>query len=978
MQRRWEFRVLGSLQVIDSGQVVELRSAKQRVLLSALLMKANAPVSSYELMEHLWGDEPSGSARATLQTYVMRLRQALDDLADRKLVRTWPTGYSIHLDDDQLDLLTFQRLRAEARRAPDLETEARLLGEAAALWRGPALDQVSSLRVEQTDVQRLNEQRWEVLERRNDAELQLGRYDRVVDELRSLVAQHPLRERFWFQLMLALHRTGQQAQALDVFRRAREVLADELGIDPNNELRALHMEVLAGSSAPVAVQSGPSWLPPAVGDFSGRADEVALLTAGLRAGGTWTITGPGGVGKTSLAVHCAHAVRDAFPDGRLYLNLRGGEHRPVEPAAALDRLLRGLGVPGGAIPSSVDERVDLYRDLLSDRRVLVVLDNATTEAQVRPLLPGTTSGAALVTSRAVLAGLEAAYVVPLDVLPPDDALALLRAAVGEARCAAEPEAAREIVTYCGKLPLALRVAAARLVARPHWQLAKLAGRLSDERRRFDELSLGDLDVRASLALSYDGLGESHRTAFRLLSLVDTPDFPAWTASPLLGLDPDDAEDHVEALVDARLVDYAGRDALGQVRYRLHDLLRAFGREAASEDPAVALKALFEQWLDLATRADAELPHQAVRLEPRALDPFDLGDAAAWFDAEWQNIHALVTQAVALGLDAQAAELAIRSAAFCDLRARFDDWEQINRVGLSCAPPDRRPVLLQQRGILRVRMHDYVAASEDFQAAQEGFAAIGNVWGEAYGWSGMGWMHEWSGRSAEAREAHREAMSRFVASGNPHGEIEVLCSLGAIERRAGGLTAASGYLERARRLASGLGDEQSALMATLELGRLHQFTGDLAASAEFLRTSLASAQRLGDPDMAANIRLFLADTLIRSGEVVPAEEQLRQAWEFFEEHDDRQGRIWVWRLRSGLAGTPEEALELASLAVDQSREMDSPPELGRSLRVLGDALDRAGRAEEAREHWRQAEEILTAAGFQAEVDELRLAANPGPG
>jgi len=972
MQRRWGFKVLGSLQVIDSGRVVELRSAKQRVLLAALLMKANAPVSSYELMEHLWGEEPSGSARATLQTYVMRLRQSLDDLADRQLVRTWPTGYSIHVDDDQLDLLTFQRLRAEARRASDLETEARLLGEAAALWRGPALDQVSSLRMEQTDVQRLNEQRWEVLERRNDAELQLGRHDQIVDELRSLVAEHPLRERFWYQLMLALHRSGQQAQALDVFRRASEVLADELGIDPNAELRALHMEVLAGSSAPVAVQTGPSWLPPAVGDFSGRCDEVTRLTAGLRAGGTWTITGPGGVGKTSLAVHCAHLVRDAFPDGQLYLNLRGGEQKPVEPAAALDRLLRGLGVSGGAIPSSVDDRVDLYRDLLSDRKILVVLDNAINEAQVRPLLPGTTSGAALVTSRAALAGLEAAHVVPLDVLPATDALALLRAAIGEARCAAEPVAAQAIVSYCGQLPLALRVAAARLVARPHWQLAKLAGRLSDERRRFDELSLGDLDVRASLALSYDGLDESHRTAFRLLSLVDTPDFPAWVASPLLGLDLDDAEDHVEALVDARLVEYAGRDVLGQVRYRLHDLLRAFGREAADEDPAVALKALFEQWLDLATRADAELPHQAIRLEPLGPERFDLGDAADWFDAEWQNVHAVITQAAALGLDGLAAELVIRSAAFCDLRARFDDWAQINELGMSCAPPERKPILLQQRGILSGRMHRYTEASADFAAAQEAFAAAGDVWGEAYAWYGMGWMHEWSGRSVEARVAHREAMTRFVASGNPHGEVEVLCSLGAIERRAGGLAAAQEYLERARRIARQLGDEQSELMATLELGRLHQFTGELEMSATFLRSSLAAAQKLGDPDFAANMRLFLADTLIRSGQLSLAEEQLRQAWEYFEEHNDQHGRIWVWRLRSGLAQTPEEALRLATLAVDQAREMDSPPEYGRSLRVLGNALERAGRLDEAREHWGQAEETLTAAGFQAEVDELRLA------
>ncbi|MEU7480343.1 BTAD domain-containing putative transcriptional regulator [Lentzea sp. NPDC042327] len=968
---RWEFKVLGSLQVLDSGRPVELRSAKQRVLLAALLMKPNAPVSFYELMEHLWGEEPSGSARATLQTYVMRLRQSLDDFADRKLVRTWPTGYSIHVGDDQLDLLTFQRLRAEARRAPDLETEARLLGEAAALWRGPALDQLSSLRVEQTDVQRLNEQRWEVLERRNDAELQLGRHDQLVDELRSLVAHHPLRERFWYQLMLALHRTGQQAQALDVYRRAGEVLAEELGIDPNAELRALHMEVLAGSSAPVAVQAGPSWLPPAVGDFSGRADEVARLTTGLRGGGTWTVTGSGGVGKTSLAVHCAHLVRDAFPDGQLYLNLRGGEQKPVEPAAALDRLLRGLGVSGGAIPSTVDDRVDLYRDLLSDRRVLVVLDNAVNEAQVRPLLPGTTSGAALVTSRAALAGLEAAHVVPLDVLPPADALGLLRSALGDVRVAAEPGAAQAIVTYCGRLPLALRVAAARLVARPHWQLAKLAGRLSDERRRFDELSLGDLDVRASLALSYDGLDETHRRAFRLLSLVDTPDFPAWVAAPLLGLDLDDAEDHVEALVDARLVDYAGRDALGQVRYRLHDLLRAFGREAADEDPATALKPLVERWLDLVTRADADLPHQGVRLAPRALEPFDLGDAAEWFDAEWLNIGAVLTQAAALGLGDLAAQLAIRSSAFCDLRARFDDWEQINDIGLACGSAALKPVLHQQRGILRARLHDYAGASAEFRSAQEGFAAAGDVWGEAYGWYGMGWMHEWSGRSREARAAHREAMTRFVAAGNPHGEVEVLCSLGAIERRAGGLTAAQDYLERARRVAGQLGDEQSELMATLELGRLHQFTGELDLSAAFLRSSLAAAQKLGDPDMAANIRLFLADTLVRSGAVAPAQEQLTAAWEFFEEHDDRQGRIWVWRLRSGLAASADEALRLAGLALKAAREMDSPPELGRSLRVMGDALERCGRGDEAREHWRQAEETLTAAGFQAEVDELRL-------
>ncbi|GLZ33913.1 SARP family transcriptional regulator [Lentzea sp. NBRC 105346] len=972
MGRRWEFRVLGSLQVLDAGRVVELRSAKQRVLLAALLMRANTPVPSDELIDHLWGEDAPGAARATLQTYAMRLRGSLDDLADRQIVRTWPTGYSIHVEDDQFDLARFRNLRAAAKEATSPEEESRLLGEAVALWRGPALDQVPSYRLEHGDAARLNEQRLETLERRNDVELRLGRHDQLVDELRALVAQHPLRERFWYQLMLALHRGGQQAQALDAFRRASEVLADELGIDPNADLRRLHMEVLEGSSKPIVLTApapaGPSWLPPDVADFTGRAHEISTLVEGLRAGGTWTITGPGGVGKTSLAVHVAHAVRDSFPDGQLYLNLRGGEQRPVEPAAALDRVLRGLGVAGNAIPASLEDRIDLYRERLADRRVLVVLDNAVNEAQVRPLLPGTSAGAALITSRAALAGLEAAHLVPLDVLPAEDALQLLSAAVGDPRVTAEPVAAEAIAGYCGRLPLALRVCAARLVARPHWQLAKLATRLSDERRRFDELVVGDLDVRASLALTYNGLDPELQRGFGLLAMLDFPDFPAWMAGPLLDLDSDDAEDLVEALVDARLVDYAGRDAIGQARYRLHDLLRAYGREVARESGA-ALHALFTALLDLVMRADVEVPHSALRLEPLALEHFE-GDAIAWFDAEWLNIQSAITQCAALGFADLACGLAIRSGAFCDLRARFDDWAEINQTALGLAEGGTRAILLQQRGILRGRRNEFALALEDFTAAQAEFARAGDQWGEAYAWYGQGWMHEWGGREPLARAAHREAMAGFVAAGNPHGEIEVLCSLGAIERRAGGLTSAQEYLNRARGLAQQLGDEASELSATLELGRLHQFTGELDQSADFLRASLAAAEKLGDPDMAANIRLFLADTLIRSGQDSLAVEQLLVASTFFDEQDDRVGKVWVWRLSSQLEASADEALRLASLALELSGELNLPPELGRSLRCMGDALARAGRGDEARAHWLEAEDVLGSAGFHAEAEELR--------
>jgi DNA-binding SARP family transcriptional activator len=966
--RRWEFLVLGPLEVRESGRVVTIRSAKQRVLLAALLMHANSPVHVDELIDHLWGDQAPGAARSTLQTYVMRLRQRLDDLPGRAVIRTWPTGYSIHVEADGLDLTRFHALRARAREAEargDLVEESAHLADAVALWRGPAFAQIPSLRESDWHVGRLDEQRWEAVERRNEVELKLGRHDPLVDDLLALVVEHPLRERFWAQLMLAQHRGGRQAQALDTYRRVREVLAEELGIDPNPELRELHRMVLSGPT-------GPTWLPPAVPDFTGRADEVARLGAGLRGPRrTWTVTGPGGVGKTTLAVHVAHLVRDHYPDGQLYLNLHGAELNPLNPVDALDRLLRGLGVPGGAVPAALDDRIGLYRERLADRRVLVVLDNAADEAQVRPLLPGTRSAAALVTSRAALAGLEAAGVVPLGVFPPEDALRLLRTALGD-RVTAEPQAARAIADYCGLLPLALRIAAGRLVARPHWQLSQLASRLEDQRGRLDELRVGDLDVRASLALSFDGLDAPQRALFGLLARLDVPDFPAWVAAPLLDVDLADAEDHVEALVDARLVDLASRDAMGQQRFRLHDLVRAFGREVA-EDGIVALRRLFDTWRDLAERADVDLPHQALRLPVSHRPPSELShlvtDPIAWFDAEWVALCAAVEQCAALGLDEQVCGLAIVSGAFCDLRARFDDWDRLIDVALPRATWHNEPILVQQRGILRARQHRFDDAEADFDRAGIGFEAIGDDWGAGYAWYGAGWMHEWRGRPEEAQACHQEAMVRFVSAGNVHGEIEVLCSLGAIERRAAEFPSAQERLHRARDLARSLDDERGRLSTSLELGRLLQAMGELDASAENLLAALASAQQMGDPDMAANIRVFLADTQLRSGDVAAADEQLRQALTYFDEHDDRVGKVWSWRLLSRRSNSPETSLRWAERAMAATVELDLAPETARSLCQLGHALAGVGHYEEAVEHWARAAEVFSAAGFHAEAAEV---------
>ena len=977
----WDFGVLGPLTARTGGRAVQLRSIKQQTLLAVLLLRANEPVSADDLIDRLWGEQPPDGARATLQTHVMRLRNALGEASP---VQTVPGGYSIRIQPDALDLTRFERLRAQARQAErteDATEESRLLTAALALWRGPAFTG------HPTESLRLDERRWDAVERRNEVELRLGRHDAIVEDLRSLVTQQPLRERFWTQLILALHRGGQQAQALDAYRRCCEVLADELGVDPNAELRALHQAVLGGSTGPVGVpqRPEPAWtprceLPPAVADLAGRTEEVVRLTHSLRAERdprrVWMITGPGGVGKTSLAVHVAHLVRSCYPDGQLYLDLRA-QGRPVEPSEALDRLLRGLGTPGNAIPAALDQRVALYRDRLADRRILVVLDNAAGEAQVRPLLPGTTTSAAVVTSRSVLAGLEMAHVMPLEVLPTDDAVRMLTDALGAGRVAAEPEAAEQLAAYCGRLPLALRVAAARLVARPHWRLSQLVARLSDERRRLDELRFGDLDVRASLTLSYQGLEEPQQRAFRLLARLDTVDFPAWVAAPLLDVDPDTAEDHVEALVDARLVDTVGWDALGQTRYRLHDLLRVFGRDFGDAD-GTPLVALVDQWLALAECADHKIAQRGPRLgrgDGGVLADRLLADPTGWFDAEWLSLRAVIEQSAALGLVDQTCRLAIATAAVCDLRGRFDDWRQVNRLGLDVAEgaTPAEAILVQQRGLLHSRLHRFADAQRDFTRSKDVFEYLEDADGAGYAWHGIGWMHEWLGRQAEAKTAHETAMRRFDTAGNRHGQVDVLCSLGAIERRAGRFASAEAYLRRARETAVDLGDRMGALSAALELGRVLQARGELTGAVEHIHASLTDAHRLGDPDLVANLRLTLAETYLRMGAKDTARTEVQQALVFFDEHDDVAGRAWAWRLLSWVAlltNSPESALALAERAAATAEGLGLPHEHARALRQLGRVLQAAGKLEDADLCLNQAETLLDTAGFHAEATEIR--------
>ncbi|MEV4163685.1 AfsR/SARP family transcriptional regulator [Nonomuraea dietziae] len=559
-------QLLGQVRAGDT----DLGGARQRLLLAALALAGGRALSRDTLLDALWEHDPPRTALNVLRTYASRLRAVLPPGA----ITLVGDGYA--LSGVTTDAEEFEALAAGRPR------------EALALWRGEAL---AGLEGGYAAAQRarLEERRLTVLERAIEADLEAGLHAEAVAELRALVTAHPLRERLSALLMLALHRSGRQAEALAVYSDLRGLLSDELGIDPSPELSELHLRVLAGELPPPRTAVRPAQLPADLADFTGRAELVEALAAELAPGAALpvhVIAGIGGVGKTALAVRVAHRVRGRFPDGQLAIDLRGGSD-PMDPADALERLLGALGVDGP--PAGLADRAALYRSLLDGRRMLVLLDNAASEAQVRPLLPGTSQCAVIVTGRSRLAALAGARTHDLDVLTRPEALSLLGAVAGRARIAAEPEAAVAVAEACAFLPLAVRIAAARLAARPGWNVAVLRDKVAGE-RRLAELAIGDLAVERTFDLGYDQLAAEQARTFRLLAVADAPDLTLRVAAVVLGVD--DPEPLCESLVDLNLL-----ESPAPGRYRYHDLLRVFARsKVADEERDEALARLTGDWL----------------------------------------------------------------------------------------------------------------------------------------------------------------------------------------------------------------------------------------------------------------------------------------------------------------------------------------------------------------------------------------------
>ncbi|MDI6521583.1 BTAD domain-containing putative transcriptional regulator [Streptomyces coelicoflavus] len=579
-----EFRVLGPVEVRRDGESIVLSGTKVKTVLAALLLARGRVVSDAQLSRLLWGWNPPVTVSAQIYTYISRLRMRLGD--DVRIARQLP-GYALDAGDARIDFLEFERLSrlgTEAQEAGDVERAGALLQDALELWRGPALSNVTEFLAD-TELPRLEEARAVALEHRIEADLELGRHRGLIPELTSLVSEFPVRERMRAQLMKALYQCGRQADALTAYHAGRRVLADELGVDPGAELAAVYQAVLTGdpavappARAAVARTAPPSTLPADIPEFTGRRAELAELgrllpPAGGRSWHTrrFLVTGMPGIGKTALAVRAANESLDAFPDGRLYVNLSRPDGRPADPRDVLVGMLRSLGEPMGTGESDLDELVRRYRTRTTGRRILILLDNAVSELQLSPLLPGAPEPGVLITSQTLLGPIGGLHTRVLGPLSTQESLQMLTASADPARVAAEPQAARDIARYCAGLPLALRIVATRLAARPSSSLRRFADRLAQPHGRLRELEARGLSVPRSLEAALGRLDGEQRRLLLLLPRLGREEFSVRSAARSLGLGAAPLEAALESLVDQGLLGFS--DGPDEPVYRLNSLVR---------------------------------------------------------------------------------------------------------------------------------------------------------------------------------------------------------------------------------------------------------------------------------------------------------------------------------------------------------------------------------------------------------------------
>ncbi|WP_414944572.1 BTAD domain-containing putative transcriptional regulator [Amycolatopsis sp. cmx-11-32] len=951
------FRVLGPLEVAVDGQVVPLGGPKPRLLLAALLLQPNVVVSTELLIEVLWPSSAPRSAAANIRTYVHSLRKRLADrdpgLGER--IGSRASGYILKATPAEIDHISFGELAARAQDAlghGDAESALDLLDQAEALWRGEVLEGLPHDHGWGATVARLTELRLAVQEQRLRARIELGRTSEVVAELRGLVTEHPLREELWQRLIVALRADGRTTDAIEAYETAERVLAEELGTEPGPRLRELRASLVAPDTVAIAVtrpMAPVCQLPLDLPDFTGREEVVGELVGLLndrREQGKPAIavlSGAPGVGKSSVAIRVAHAVREDFPDGQLHVDLAGTSTSPRPPMTVLAELLRALGVPDAGLPRDLAERAALLRSRLANTRMCVVLDDAGSAAQVRPLLPGAGACAVLITSRMRMPDLAGATPVDIDLLPEAEAAELLKGIVGTDRVAAEPECATAILRHCGHLPLAIRVAGAKLTHRPGWTLRVLADRLRDERRRLDELRVGDLAVRASVTLSYDLLPMSAATAFRGLGGLGSVQFPSWVVAALLGRT--HADDVLDVLVDAHLVELIGSDGTGEPRYRLHDLLRCYAAELrAQEVPAKArdaTKRVLEGYLALAVEAADRMPihffglYSGGTVAQPALPPGTerlVGDPAAWFSAERHTCVAAVSLAADLGFDALAWRLAAALAPYFDQRGHQDDWLHTHAVALAAArrSGELRGEAIIQRNLGQVQLYQdsYAEALVAFEQSQLLFDKIGDARGAAIALAGLGTVLRIKGEDTVALEHCHAALDQFSAAGDPHGEAVARIAIGAVWLARRRFAEAERWFTEALEQSANIGDRHREAHALKRLAMLRQHQGNLAGARERVDRAIAIFNELGDAHCVGYANQNLGELYLHSGDLAHAQLLLVNSLSVHRRNGDRRSEAEVSQLLGQLheaLSQPERSRTYSERALALWRELSARPQ-----------------------------------------------------
>jgi DNA-binding SARP family transcriptional activator/tetratricopeptide (TPR) repeat protein len=913
-----KFRILGSLEVeTATGERLFLGGQFEQKLL-AVLLDAGGMVPMTRLVDALWDEAPPATAIKQVQNAVGRLRRLLAREDEADPILTQPGGYRFRTEAHTLDTRQFEAKVTEAEAAAmagQASQSALLLQGALQLWRGPALSGLSGKIIEAA-ASVWNERRCEVQERYFEARIALGEHRQIIGDLMALVSAHPTRERPAAQLMLALYRDGRQAEALAVYQRARQVLIGELGIEPGTGLRELHQRVLAVDPAlalpdPPASSLRPAvphHLPAGLQHFIGRAEELEMLTGLLEHSGTGTpgtvvisaIGGTAGVGKTALALHWAHQVTDQFGDGQLYMNLRGFDPSgtPATPAEAIRRLLDGLGVPPERIPATLEAQAALYRSLLTERTMLIVLDNARDEAQVRPLLPASPGCLVIVTSRNQLSGLAAAHgarLLSLDVLTHGEAAQLLTARIGASRAAAGPGAIDEIAAQCAYLPLALAVTAARAAARPRFPLAELAAELRGAADRLDALDADDptLSVRVVFSWSYRQLSEQAARMFRLLGLHPGPDISVPASASLAAVDEPQARRLLRELArDCLIIEHAPG------RYAFHDLLRAYAVEMARERDSqtgrdAAIERILDHYLHTAEHSSMLLhpPREKTALAPpgvgtRPEEPADHRQALAWFVAEHQVLLTVVTFAVETGADSHAWQLPCAMMEYLSRRGYLRERVTVLTSALAAATRlgDARGQARSLRSLANAcrSTGDYDQARAHLEHCLPLYQRLDDRIGEAATQQSLSILADAQGRYADAVGHGARALSLFRASGHELGEALMLNNIAWCHAHLGNYQQARAFCEQSLALIAKLGgcDFECSIWDTLGYAEL--FLGEFARAIAHFEYALGLCRDHGNRTTEAEILTHAGSAHHAACELTQAREAWRQALAIYDD------------------------------------------------------------------------------------------------